>query len=36
VWLRRNDAVWDTMLRRYLFTTAPITEVEAAAESEGA
>lgn len=27
-WLRRNDAVWDRMLRTYLFTEAPITEVE--------
>lgn len=27
-WLRRNDPVWDRMLRTYLFTEAPITEVE--------
>jgi len=29
-WLRRNDPVWDQMLRTYLFTSAPITEVEEA------
>ena len=34
-WLRRNDAKWDDVLRTYLFTTLPITEVEAAAESGG-
>jgi ferritin-like protein len=34
-WLRRNDAKWDDVLRTYLFTTAPITEVEHAAESGG-
>jgi len=27
-WLRRNDPVWDQMLRTYLFTEAPITGVE--------
>ena len=27
-WLRRNDPVWDRMLRTYLFTTSPITEIE--------
>jgi ferritin-like protein len=27
-WLRRNDPGWDQMLRTYLFTEAPITEVE--------
>jgi ferritin-like protein len=32
-WLRRNDPVWDRVLRTYLFTEAPITEVEAEAES---
>jgi ferritin-like protein len=34
-WLRRNDAKWDDVLRTYLFTTVPITEVEAAAEAGG-
>ena len=32
-WLRRNDAVWDRMLRTYLFTEAPITEVETESEA---
>src|SRR5262245_23898819 len=32
-WLRRNDAKWDQVLRTYLFTELPITEVEA--ETEG-
>ena len=27
-WLRRHDPVWDAVLRTYLFTTVPITEVE--------
>ena len=27
-WLRRNDPKWDQVLRTYLFTTAPITEIE--------
>jgi uncharacterized protein len=27
-WLRRNVPRWDAMLRQYLFTEAPITEVE--------
>jgi len=31
-WLRRHDAVLDQHLRTYLFTEAPITEVEAVAE----
>jgi len=31
-WLRRNDPAWDRILRLYLFSTGPITEVEAAAE----
>jgi ferritin-like protein len=31
-WLRRNDNKWDEVLRTYLFTTAPITEVEEIAE----
>ena len=34
-WLRRHDAVWDKVLRTYLFTELPVTEVEAAAESGG-
>jgi ferritin-like protein len=37
-WLRRNVPKWDENLRTYLFTTAPITEVEdaaTAAEVEG-
>jgi ferritin-like protein len=34
-WLRRNMPVWDRMLRTYLFTQAPITEVEEAAEEQG-
>ena len=35
-WLRRNDpgGKWDQVLRTYLFTEAPITEVEAEAEAE--
>jgi ferritin-like protein len=32
-WLRRRDPVLDSHLRRYLFTTAPVTQVEAAAEA---
>jgi ferritin-like protein len=32
-WLRRRDPVMDQMLRQYLFTEGPITEIEAAAES---
>ena len=35
-WLRRNDPLWDGVLRTYLFTEAPITEVEAEAEAESA
>jgi ferritin-like protein len=34
-WLRRNDAKWDEVLRTYLFTEAPITEVEHEAEQGG-
>ena len=30
-WLRRRDPVLDTQLRRYLFTAAPVPEVEAGA-----
>jgi hypothetical protein len=33
-WMRRSDAEWDTQLRTYLFTQAPITEVEEE-ETEG-
>ena len=33
-WLRRNDAKWDEVLRTYLFTEAPIIEVEHEAETE--
>ena len=35
-WLRRNDTKWNEVLRTYLFTSAPITEVEEAAEADGA
>ncbi|HLI74780.1 MAG TPA: ferritin-like domain-containing protein [Acidimicrobiales bacterium] len=37
-WLRRHDPVLDEHLRTYLFTSAPVTEVEAeaAAGSDGA
>jgi hypothetical protein len=36
-WLRRRDPVLDRHLRTYLFTTEPVTEVEAeAAAGEGA
>jgi len=31
-WLRRHDAVLDRHLRRYLFTDAPITEIEEATD----
>lgn len=27
-WLRRNMPAWDEQLRTYLFTSAPITEIE--------
>jgi ferritin-like protein len=33
-WLRRNDPVLDGHLRTYLFTTEPVTEVEAEAEGK--
>jgi uncharacterized protein len=33
-WLRRRDPVLDQTLRTYLFTTGPVTEVEAEAEAE--
>ena len=32
-WLRRRDSALDRHLRTYLFTTAPITEIEAEAEA---
>ena len=32
-WLRRQDARWDEVLRTYLFTEAPIVEVEKIAEA---
>ena len=34
-WLRRQDAKWDEVLRTYLFTSAPITEIETVVESGG-
>ena len=34
-WLRRRDSVLDRHLRTYLFTTEPVTEVEAEAEAGG-
>lgn len=33
-WLRRNNPVWDEMLRTFLFTEANITEVEEEGEGE--
>ncbi len=35
-WLRRRDETLDRHLRTYLFTSAPVTDVEAEAEAEGA
>jgi ferritin-like protein len=35
-WIRRHDPRWDEVLRLYLFTTEPITEIEAIAEAAGA
>ena len=32
-WLRRRDPVLDAHLRTYLFTTEPVTDVEAEAEA---
>ena len=32
-WLRRHDPVLDRHLRTYLFTSAPVTEIEAEAEA---
>ncbi|HTZ08549.1 MAG TPA: ferritin-like domain-containing protein [Acidimicrobiales bacterium] len=34
-WLRRRDPVLDAHLRTYLFTTDPVTEIEAEAEAAG-
>lgn len=34
-WLRRNDAEWSKEIDTYLYTEAPITEVEEAAEASG-
>ena len=33
-WLRRQDAILDGHMRTYLFTEAPITEIEVIAEAE--
>jgi ferritin-like protein len=35
-WLRRQDAILDGHMRTYLFTDAPITEIEVQAEAEAA
>ncbi|HXQ75333.1 MAG TPA: ferritin-like domain-containing protein [Acidimicrobiales bacterium] len=35
-WLRRNDPVLDRHMRTYLFTTEPVTEIEAEAETDAA
>ncbi|MBV8979433.1 MAG: ferritin [Acidimicrobiia bacterium] len=35
-WLRRHDPALDLVLRTYLFTEAPVVEVEHQAEAEGA
>jgi len=34
-WIRRHSEHFDQMLRRYLFTEAPITGIEEAAETNG-
>ena len=34
-WIRRRDPQLDTQLRKYLFTTTPITDQAAAAEGGG-
>jgi uncharacterized protein len=34
-WLRRHDPVFDKHLRTYLFTSEPVTEVEAEADAGG-
>jgi uncharacterized protein len=33
-WIRRREPCFDKQLKRYLFTTAPITEVEKIAEGK--
>lgn len=33
-WLRRNNPVWDEMLRTFLFKTAKITEIEEEGEGD--
>ncbi|MGO9149728.1 MAG: encapsulin-associated ferritin-like protein [Acidimicrobiales bacterium] len=33
-WLRRHDAVLESDLRTYLFTSAPVTEIEAEVEAK--
>jgi ferritin-like protein len=33
-WIRRNEPAFDKQLRQYLFTTAPIVEVEKIAEGK--
>jgi ferritin-like protein len=35
-WLRRHDPIWDEILRTYLFTDGPITELEERAASPDA
>jgi ferritin-like protein len=34
-WIRRHDPVFDEHLKKYLFTTSPITERELPAEAKG-
>jgi ferritin-like protein len=34
-WLRRHDTVLEGNLRTYLFTSAPVTEIEAEVEAHG-
>jgi len=35
-WIRRNMSVWDEQLRTYLFTEAPVTQIEDSNESPDA
>jgi hypothetical protein len=35
-WLRRRDLAWDAVLRTYIFTEAPVTDVEVRAEEPAA
>jgi ferritin-like protein len=35
-WIRRHCSDFDTIMRKYLFTTQPVTEIEAGAESAAA